>query len=28
VPWKLLKELAGKMTVEDWISLYEEKIKP
>lgn len=27
VPWKLLKELAGKMTVEDWISLYEEKIK-
>jgi uncharacterized protein YdhG (YjbR/CyaY superfamily) len=27
VPWKLLEELAGKMTVEDWISLYEEKIK-
>lgn len=27
VPLKLLEELAGKMTVEDWISLYEEKIK-
>ena len=27
VPWKLLEKLAGKMTVEDWISLYERKIK-
>jgi P2-related tail formation protein len=27
VLWKLLEELAGKMTVEGWISLYEEKIK-
>ena len=27
IPWALLRELAGKMTVEDWISLYEEKIK-
>ena len=27
VPWKLLEKLAGKMIVEDWISLYERKIK-
>jgi len=27
VPWKLLEKLAGKMTVKDWISLYERKIK-
>lgn len=27
VPWKLLEALAEKMTVEDWIRLYEEKIK-
>ncbi|NNC35474.1 MAG: DUF1801 domain-containing protein [Croceitalea sp.] len=27
IPFDLIKELCQKMTVDDWISLYEEKIK-
>ncbi len=27
IPYDLIGELAGKMTVEDWIKLYEENIK-
>ncbi len=27
IPYKLIGELAKKMTVKDWITLYEKKIK-
>ena len=27
IPYKLIGELAGKMSVEDWISLYESQVK-
>ena len=27
IPYKLIAELAGKMTVQDWISLYEKNLK-
>ena len=27
IPYKLIGELASKMTVKDWVSLYESKVK-
>lgn len=27
IPYKLIGELAGKLTIEDWISMYENKMK-